>query len=217
MTRYAARDEQGRPIVAELGRAETPAETAERKAAASEKRRSNQTTFNFVIAVVASLLIVGIIVMFVVRPDQGVEGRVADPIDYALIAEQAQGAVDTALIVPVLPPGWEANRAELRTGDVTVWEIGFVTPAGDYAELTQALDANPTWLDDRLESTPVADEVDIDGITWTRHDRRDASDLGNLAEALVAEGTGSTLVVSGTASSEELQLLAAAAGTEWNG
>src|SRR5690606_28187846 len=64
-------DETGRPIVAELGRAETPQETAERKAAASATRRTNQTALNLFIAVLASLAIVAFLVMVVVRPDQG--------------------------------------------------------------------------------------------------------------------------------------------------
>src|SRR5207342_1416059 len=65
----AATDDNGRPIVAELGRAETPAETAERKAKASAKRRSNQTAINLVIALVASLGLVLLVVLVVVRPE----------------------------------------------------------------------------------------------------------------------------------------------------
>ena len=63
-------DEEGRPIVAELGRAETPGETAERKAAASATRRSGQTALNLFIAVLASLGVVAFVVVVVVRPDQ---------------------------------------------------------------------------------------------------------------------------------------------------
>src|SRR5690606_1488524 len=64
-----ARDEQGRPIVAELGRAETPAETAARAAASRAQRRRNQTPLNLVLALAASFAVVLFLVLVVVRPD----------------------------------------------------------------------------------------------------------------------------------------------------
>ena len=73
-------------IVAELGRPETPQETADRRAAAAAKRRSNQTVFNLVIATVASLGVVLLLVLVVVRPDPGP----AEPIDVAAIAADAR-------------------------------------------------------------------------------------------------------------------------------
>ena len=48
-------DADGRPIVAELGRPETPEETWARKDAARTARRQHQTAFNLVIALIAAL------------------------------------------------------------------------------------------------------------------------------------------------------------------
>ena len=56
-------------IVAELGRPETPEETAARKAENSRKRRANQTAFNLIVATIASLGIVLFLVVVVVRPN----------------------------------------------------------------------------------------------------------------------------------------------------
>jgi hypothetical protein len=55
-------------VVAELGRPETPDETAARKAENSRAHRANQTTRNLLLALLASLAIVLFIVLVVVRP-----------------------------------------------------------------------------------------------------------------------------------------------------
>jgi len=209
----AATDDRGRPIVAELGRAETPEETADRKAAASAKRRSNQTAINLVIALVASLGVVLLIVLVVVRPNVSQLPHV----DYAAVAADAQGAVDTELVVPVLPPDWWANRAELNTraaDDVATWEIGFITPSQQYIAFTQGIDTNPTWVAGKVANAPSSGSQTIEGVTWEVYDRRDADDPGNLAYALVTTFEGSTFVLSGTASEQEFATLAASITAE---
>lgn len=211
--REPGRDESGRPIVAELGRAETPQETAERKAAASKKRRTNQTALNLAIATVVSLVAAIALVLTVGLIDSG--SRI-DPVDYAAAAEAAQQVVEEPLVVPELPDGWEANRAELVTGsdDVVSWQIGFVTPEQDYIALVQGLDTNPSWLDDQVRGAKDGPQVTIDGVTWTSYDRRDESDPGNVAYALVTESGSSTIVLAGTADDAEFEVLAAAVAKE---
>src|SRR5690606_750030 len=98
--RHDAVDEAGRPIVAELGRAETPAETAERKAAASARRRSSQTALNLFIAVLASFVVVAFLYMVVVRPDRG---PLYAPVDYLATAHDAGHAVEQPVVAPPLP------------------------------------------------------------------------------------------------------------------
>ena len=73
-------------IVAELGRPETPEETAARKAENSRKRRANQTAFNLIVATIASLGIVLFLVVVVVRPNP----EPAPGIEYVTIAAQSQ-------------------------------------------------------------------------------------------------------------------------------
>jgi hypothetical protein len=197
-------------VVAELGRPETPQETADRKSAASAKRRANQTWFNLVIALVASLGIVAFLVIVVVRPDQSAPK--AD-IDWATTASQAQGAAPSHLVVPELPKDWRANRAEYAadTADnVPTWGIGFLTPKGQYIGLTQGLGANDSWVADQLDKHRATGSVTVSGTTWVVYDRRTADDPGNLAYALVAEFDGSDVVLAGTASDAEFRTLAAA-------
>lgn len=213
MTRYPGQDEAGRPIVAELGRAETPQETADRKAAASAARRGHQTSFNLFIAVVASLAIVAFLVMVVVRPDQG---SLRDPIDFASVASEAQPAVDETLIVPELPDDWTANRAELVTGSdgVLAWQIGLLTPEQRYLAIAQGVDANPSWLDSQVRGAKAGEVVTIGGIPWTSYDRREVTDPGNVAYALVTEAGASTIVISGTATDGDFTVLAEAVAQE---
>lgn len=206
-TRAPGTDDAGRPIVAELGRAETPDEIADRKAAASAKRRSNQTAVNLVLALLASLGVVALVVLVVVRPDS-IE---RDPVDYAAVAADAQGAVDVPLVVPDLPQGWTANRAELETGQgdgIDSWQIGLLTPGEQYIGLVQGIRADPRWVSEQTANAEATDRITIGDRVWTVYDRRNAEDPGNLAYALTTVEGDSTIVLGGTASDAEFEVLA---------
>ena len=177
---------------------------AERRAA----RRANQTTFNLVIALIASLGIVLLLVTVVVRPE-----ITRPPVDFAAAGTAAQSSVDEPLAVPDLPEGWSANRAELvrsPADGVTRWEIGFLTPGGDYIGFVQGIEANPSWIADQVRSAPASETRSLGGLTWDVHNRRDVPDPGNVELALVTESGASTIVLGGTASDEEFAVLAAA-------
>lgn len=213
MSRQPGTDEAGRPVVAELGRAETPDEIAQRKAEARDRRRASQTTLNLVLALIASLGIVALIVLVVVRP-QNVE---REPVDYAAIAADAQGESDVPLVVPQLPEGWSANRAELvgaGADGVQSWQIGLLTPSGQYIGLVQGIDANDTWVSEQTARSEATDRTELGGTSWNVYDRRDVSDPGNLAYVLVTTSGRSTVVLGGTAADEEFAVLAEAVGQE---
>lgn len=197
-------------VVAELGRPETPEETAARKAENSLKHRQRQTLLNLVLALGASLVVVLVIVLLVPRSDTAMERDV----DVASIAEQAQVASDDPLAVPELPDGWRANAAELRTSqvdEVTAWYVGYLTPSDEYIGMYQGLDANPTWVAGLLARTLATGTTTIDGVEWTVYDNRDTGDdVGNAKYGLTTEAGGSTFVLLGTATPEEFETLAAA-------
>lgn len=210
--RHPGHDEAGRPIVAELGRAETPQETADRKAAASLRHRSNQTAINLGIAVFASLLVVAFLVMVVVRPDQT---TMREPVDYAGATEGAQSSFDGRLLVPELEDGWTANYARMSDeGGVEAWQIGFLSPDDGFIQLTQAFDTNPSWLDDQVRGADAGPTVEIGGVTWTSYDRRAADDPGLVAAALSTGDDAATIVLTGTASDADFEELAAAVAQE---
>jgi len=206
-------DESGRPIVAELGRAETPQEIADRKAEASARRRSNQTTFNLVLALIASLGVVALIFLVVVRP-QSVE---REPVDWKSGARDAQSQFDVPLVAPSLPEGWSANRAEpgdVASDGVQTWQIGFLTPSGQYIGLVQGIDANTSWVSQQTANSEATDRFELGGAGWNEYDRRDVTDPGNLAYAIVATFDRSTVVLGGTAPDDEFETLATAIAEE---
>lgn len=205
-----AHDEQGRPIVAELGRAETPQEIAERKAAASAARRNNQTILNLVIALAASLLVVFVIVVIVVRPDQSGAPR---SVDWVSVAKDAQPSVSTKLVVPTLPKTWSANRAELvdaksSPDGIASWQIGFLTPSTQYIGLVQGIKADATWVSSQLQRKKSTGDESFGGFRWQVYDHRSDDHPGNLAYALVTTVGDSTVVLAGTGSDAEFAALA---------
>ncbi len=198
-------------VVAELGRPETPQETADRRAAAAAKRRGNQTVFNLVIATVASLGVVLLLVLVVVRPDPGP----AAPIDVAAIAADAESSAGVPLVVPVLPEGWNANAARFGVvSEVPTWYVGYVTPDTQFIAVNQGIDANATWLAETLDDVPSTGTADLDGTRWMLYENRGGRDSGNHAYAMSTEIGGSTIVLHGTASDAEFQAVALAVMAE---
>ncbi|MBF0671650.1 MAG: DUF4245 domain-containing protein [Salinibacterium sp.] len=195
-------------MVAELGRPETPEETAARKAASSRRYRESKTSINLLVALFASLALVLVTVMIVVRPAP----PPADPVEYSEIASQVQADIGEVVADPALGSDWVANAARVSKGadGVSRWYIGFVTPEKDFAAITQGIDANPTWLAATLEGGFATGTATIAGQDWDIYDRRDGDDIGNFAYAMATVIGTSTIVLHGTASDEEFAELAAA-------
>jgi len=206
----AAFDEQGRPIVAELGRAETADEIADRKANASAAHRSNQTLLNLVIALGASLLVVFVIVVVVVRPDQA---GPAKHVNWVSVAHDAQQSVPTKLVVPMLPKTWSANRAELVDAQsapdgIASWQIGVLTRSTQYIGVVQGIKADATWVSSQLQQKRTTGDATFGGFRWQVYDHRSDDHPGNLAYALVTTVGDSTVVLAGTGSDAEFATLA---------
>lgn len=201
--------ETGRPVVAELGRPETPQETWERKDTARRARRQHQTAFNLVLALIASLGIVVFLVAVVARPDTTVDRDV----DYRQVASQA-AVPGVTLAVPSLPDSYTSNRADFtdRAADgVDVWTVGLLTPDKQFIGLQQGIDANATWVADQLDQHAATGSRTIDGTKWTVYDRRDqGKDAGNQAYSLVTTFGRNTIVLAGTADDRSFRTVAAA-------
>ncbi|ARC56233.1 hypothetical protein AS850_03980 [Frondihabitans sp. 762G35] len=194
-------------VVAELGRPETPEETAARKAASSRAHRVNQTTRNLLLSIGASVGIVLVLVLAVVRPN---ESQIT-PTDYRQVAASAQQQVTPTLAAPSLPSGWSSNSAEIRpagSDGVQSWYVGFLTPDTQFIGLTQGLDANQTWLSNTLEKGVATSSTSVGGVTWKVYDRRSDTNAGNLAYSMSAVIDRSTVVLSGTATDAQFDLLA---------
>lgn len=202
-------------IVAELGRPETPEETAARKAETSRRHRENQTLPNLLIATIVCLGLVLVMVLIVVRPSL----PPADPIDYRALAADAGTSLGSEALAPVLPDGWSANAARIEKSidGTLVWYIGFITPGNRFVAMQQAADAAPGWLTAeaathfRMASTGT---VMIGDRPWEEYDRRGGADVGNYEYVLTTKGATDTVILFGNAEPEEFQILAAALGAD---
>lgn len=199
-------------MVAELGRPETPQETAARKAENRRLHRARQTSRNLVYSLLVCLGLVAVIVALVPRGT----GVTAPPVDYRTLASQAQaqqtnGAAGDPLLAPSVPAGWTANAAELRVSDrVTSWYVGFVTPNSGYVAYNQGLRANDTWLSDLVNGARSDSVATIGGRPWRVYDQRSQGQAAGNAQYALATRIGSTyLVTYGTADPAAIRSLAA--------
>ncbi|WP_150308218.1 DUF4245 domain-containing protein [Planctomonas psychrotolerans] len=203
-------------IVAELGRPETPEETAERKATASRNRRARQTINNLWFSLLATLGIVVVIVLLVPRAD----GPARVDVDYATVADQAAGSVSEPLVVPQIPPVWRSNAAELRTrtaDGVDEWYVGFITPSNEYIGFSQGIDANSTWVLQKVRAAQVSGAESIGGLDWTVYDNRTAEDPGLAEYSMSTDVGGSSYVLYGSADANEFRTMAESVAAEVEG
>ncbi|MFL0412015.1 DUF4245 family protein [Microbacterium paludicola] len=158
-------------VVAELGRPETPEETAVRKAANSKAYRESQNFRNLIFALVVTLAIVVVIVLVVPRGGPG-EHRSVDP---APAAEAASSAYERTVILPDLPVpteenGWFVNEAKVVPGDTPRWEVLYVPGDESFLRFVQGFDADATWAAQQLGGTAPDGEVVAGGITWQTYE-----------------------------------------------
>ncbi|WP_309102259.1 DUF4245 family protein [Microbacterium sp.] len=153
------------PIVAELGRPETPEEAAARKAASTKAYRSSQTLRNLVAALIVTLAVVAVMVFAVPRG----EPASARKIDLAGIAANVESTMESPAIVPELGSFWRVNAAELQSGATVVWDVTLAPAAQDergFIRVAQAFDADASWAPQRLNGIAPTDTVSIGGLDW---------------------------------------------------
>ncbi|GAA1438512.1 DUF4245 domain-containing protein [Leifsonia poae] len=198
-------------VVAELGRPETPEETAARKAENSANHRNRQTVNNLVFSLLAT---VGLVIIIVLAVPRGTPVDVSAPVPYQSIAAEAQGSEPDRLLVPDLPSPWKSNNAELRTktpDNVDSWYIGLLTPKKQFIGITQGFDANDTWVASQVNKTMIKGTTTIDGVTWDVYDNRDSgNDNGNVDFAYVTHAGKSSIIVFGSAENDEFHTVASA-------
>ena len=195
-------------IVAELGRPETPEETAVRLAENSRLYRSRKTVNNLVLSLLATLATVLVLVLVVPRSDTPIDRSV----DYRTVIGQVQAGVEEPLVSPELPDGWRANAAEWRAGagdKVESLYLGLLTPKNQFIGLTQGIDANPSWVSEQLQGSPASETITIEGVRWDVYrNTAPENERGNFDYALVTAAGASTSLLIGTAGDAEFEQLA---------
>lgn len=195
------------PIVAELGRPETPAETAARKAASSKAYRSSQTVRSLVAALIATLAIVVVIVLIVPRG----EPASAPQIDMVAIAGDVESTMDSPVIVPDLGDFWRVNAAELTSGATVVWDVTLAPSAEDergFIRLAQAFDADSSWAPQRLNGTAPTDTASIGGLEWDVYELGAAGAEQNVTYAIGTQAGDDYLLLYGSRSADSTAELA---------
>lgn len=192
----------------------TPEEVEALRAANRARRRSRQTTTNLMLALAATVGVVALLVLVVVRPQQSL----LQPVDYPAIVAATEQTVDYPLAAPTLPAGWSVNAAGIRTDQADgepYWYAGFVTDENGFVGLSQRGDADQTWPAFRLDRGAPTGAVSAGGVSWVEYDRRDDPDAGgNSRYALVGEVEGTTVILAGTASDRAFEQLATAVATD---
>ena len=198
--------EQKPRIVAELGRPETPDETAARKAESSRIYRSSQNTRNLIAALLVTLAVVAVIILAVPR---GAPPEAA-PIDVAAVAEGVENAEGRTVLVPDVPDEWIVNRASIEGDSVSAWTIVYVPDeSAGFLNIAQGFDADPAWVTRVLSGASVDDTVTIDGVEWDRYRIPDPSRAGNISAALSTPAGDDIVLVYGSTDDATLERAAA--------
>lgn len=176
-------------VVAELGRPETPQETADRKAASSAAYRSSKTFRNLIAALLITVAVVAVVYLGVPR------GSLAEPepADVPAAAASASAALGHTLIVPSVPSDWRANSARLE-GDM--WRVVYAPPAG-FVRVAQGIDAPVTWVSETLGGFAPTGTVTIAGIAWDEYEIPSAARADSITYAIAADAGGDTVLIYG--------------------
>ncbi|MFH8250482.1 DUF4245 family protein [Microbacterium sp. B2969] len=194
-------------VVAELGRPETPEETAERKATFSAAYRASQNTRNLVAALLATLAVVAVIAFAVPRG----ELPAAKAVDVSAVAEQVASAEDRTVIVPDVPATWTANSARIEGDSVSAWTIVYVpSETSGYLRVAQGFDADESWPTRVLKGAGVDGTVTVDGVVWDVYEISDPERAGNVSIALSTKAGDDTVLIYGSTDQKTAERAAAA-------
>lgn len=209
-----ARKQKPPAVVAELGRPETPQETAARKARDSRLYRERKTVNNLVLSLLVTL---GLVLLMVLIVPRGSGGFADHEVDVAELAAQASPSAGHALVAPDVPDDWKAKQAELRHDSdtrVTYWYVGYTTSDDRYAAVVQAFAPDGGQVDDRwiagqLEQQTETGSTALGGLDWTVYDHGDRNpDEANMLYGVRSASADTTLLVYGTDSPRAIDALA---------
>jgi hypothetical protein len=129
-------------------------------------------------------------------------------VDYRVELLTARRAATYPVAAPEgLPATWKATSVRFDGANADAWHLGLQAPGGQYVQIEQSTQKPSEFIDTATQgATATRTTEQIDGRTWTRY-------TGGRYEALVLSGKGSTTVVAGTGSFEQLTQVARALKT----
>lgn len=179
----------GPRIVAELGRPETPDETADRKAASSAAYRSSKTFRNLLAALLVTVAIVAVVYLGVPR------GSLAEPepVDVDAAAADVSASLEHTVIVPDVPSDWRANSARVEG---QMWRVVYAPPTG-FVRVAQGIDAPEGWASRQLGNYAPTGTVTVDGIEWDEYQIPAAARTDSISYALSTDAGTDTVLIYG--------------------
>lgn len=194
------------PVVAELGRPETPEETAARKAEFSRNYRASQSFRNLIAALIITLAVVAVIIFAVPRG----EPASTPEVDVARIAADVESTMDGPVIIPELGDFWRVNAAELQGGATTVWNVT-LAPADEsergFIRIGQAFDTDASWAPQVLNGSAPTDTTRIGGLDWDVYELAGKTD-NNVSYALGTQAGDDYVLLYGSRSADSTAELA---------
>jgi hypothetical protein len=167
----------------------------------AERRRGRQSAADMVRSL-GLVLIVVVGVWFFARPPASDEKEVR-VVDSASDVQAFAAAVPGSVVPRAMPSGWRTTVSDYEPG-AELLRVGWLTPAGHYAEYAATPRATGRFLADITGEAPPVEAVDIGGISWQQYREDDAISLVHVF--------GTTTVVLGTvrdtATLDELRVLA---------
>jgi hypothetical protein len=102
------------------------------------------------------------------------------------------------------PTSARTDAGEAAEGEPVTLEIGYLTPSREFAGFVVSDDPDTPPVDDVLDGAVDEGTVQLAAATWTRS----TTEAGETALSRVEDGV--TVIVTGSASDEELETVAAA-------
>lgn len=161
----------------------------------------------FTLAMGACLLLVLVIYVITPRSDK----EVLPTVDYgSQLWAMRNDAPYTVYAPEGLPARWRPTSSRVHGLDgggkqPVAWHLGFVSPSDEYAALEQSNERASEYVPRMTNNRTSLGTQQVNGVTWTKYHRKDKK-ANSLARTLP---DGISLVVTGTASYEELAVLAA--------
>lgn len=199
-------------VVAELGRPETPDETAARKAESSRRYRSSKTFRNLIAALLVTVAVVLVVIAAVPRGEPAPRPQPDVP---ALAAELSDDLGRPALS-PALPDGWRVNQAMTEgQGGVEAWTMVYVRSGeSGFVRVAQGLDTGEEWVAQILGGARSTETIEIDGLDWAVYRPSDPERAGNISYALSTPAGPDQVLIYGDASPETTAIAAASVTTQ---
>ena len=170
-------------------------------------RRGFETVADMARSMGVVLAVVAVVVLITIRT----KGEVIRLVDVAGTYTQAKiGGTPFPLLRPVgLSDAWRATSVYFNPPEVTgvpgvtLWHIGYVTPANQYAGMEQTNGLASDALQAAVTGPSPVGSIPVAGVTWQQF-----SGDGGTRRALVHTAGTVTVVVDGTAPWTELEELA---------